>query len=124
MRALTLAILAACSVPIGARSAHADSTAPECAHASEEGQILQHNGQLIEAHAKYLLCAASPCPGVIREDCVPWAERVGQDIPTVALHVNVNGEDELAAQIEVDGKHAEDRIDVAHGLAVDPGEHT
>lgn len=68
-----------------AESPNALADAQQCSAAAEDGQQLRASGRLIGARAKFLACAATTCPSVVKADCARWASEVLEAIPTVVI---------------------------------------
>jgi hypothetical protein len=69
-------------------SVHARADEGEaCLSAPVEGQELQKAGKLIEAHARFVVCASKSCPAEIVQDCARWASQVDEATPSVAIAV-------------------------------------
>ncbi len=99
-------------------------TKQECVIANESAQDLQRSGRLLQARLQLLTCAASACPGAVRQDCADRLQAVGQALPTVVLIPrDAGGADASAAALAIDGVAQTVPLD-GTAIAVDPGPHT
>jgi hypothetical protein len=115
---LLLAILLG-SLP--ARSA--DPTKQQCVEANDSAQDLRQSGKLREAREELLLCAATSCPTIVREDCVERLRHVDAAMPTVVFEVkDAAGNNLTAVTVTMDGQPFAPELDGAP-LQSDPGEH-
>lgn len=118
-----LAGIAAAALFAGPAAADAP-TKQECVVANESAQDLQRSGRLLQARLQLLTCAASACPGAVRQDCADRLQAVGQALPTVVLiPKDPGGADASAAALAVDGVAQTVMLD-GTAIAVDPGPHT
>ncbi len=119
LRALFLALLVG---GVDARAA-GNVTVDRCISASELGQTLRDQGQLLEARGQFVACAHSACPAAIRGECTKWLAGVDTRIPTIAVRAqDPKGEDLLDVRVFVDGKLAKERLD-GRSIPVNPGDH-
>jgi hypothetical protein len=121
-------LLAAASVLV-ARSALATDPAPttaECITASESGQDLRRDGKLHDARARFAVCVAASCPGLIREDCAQRLDEITKVMPSVVFDVTDSAGNHVSGvKIAMDGQLV-GGVGLAPGPAaeLDPGEHT
>ena len=105
----------------GARAA--DPITAECIASSEHGQELRSAEKLHDARAQFALCAASSCPGPIREDCARRLNEAVEATPTIVFVVrDAAGNDATGVQVTVDGQTVAGSAGAP--VEVDPGEHT
>jgi len=118
-----LLLLACSALPlIHAGTARADAKA-ECIAANDQANTLRQQGKLREAKAKYLVCADSNCPKVVRDECVERVGAMDASIPTVVIAVvDANGNDVTRGKVSIDGEKVSDSVD-GRAEPVDPGEH-
>ncbi len=115
---LVLAILLGSSQ---ARSA--EPTKQQCVEANDNAQDLRQAGKLREAREKLLLCAATSCPTIVREDCMERLHHLDAAMPTIVFDVkDAAGNDVRAVTVTMDGQPFADKRDGAP-LPLDPGEH-
>jgi hypothetical protein len=102
--------------------ARADDT-HECIVASNEGQVLRDEHKLVEATARFSLCARDVCPALVRKACLEWRGEVETQLPTVVLAArDATGHDLLEVRVLVDGKPLVEKLD-GSAVAIDPGPH-
>jgi hypothetical protein len=121
--AFVLVAVAAAALLPGPAAADAP-TKQECVAANESAQDLQRSGRLLQARLQLLTCAASACPGAVRQDCADRLQAVGQALPTVVLiPKDAGGAVASTAALAVDGVAQSVPLD-GTAIAVDPGPHT
>jgi hypothetical protein len=115
---LVLAIL------LGSTSARsAEPTKRECVEANDSAQDLRQAGKLREAREKLLLCAATTCPTIVRQDCFERLRHVDAAMPTIVFVVkDAAGKNLTAVAVTMDGQPFAEKID-GTPLQLDPGEH-
>lgn len=90
--------------------------------ANQDAQDLRKNGQLREARAQLLVCAAKSCNAVIRSDCEKWLREVDEETPTIVVRVvDSRGQDVLGGKVTIDDARIE--LD-GKPVTVDPGQRT
>ena len=115
--------LAIVAVVFVAGRAKADATAKECGEAYVGAQHDMHDGKLIEAREKLLVCARDPCAKALRPECTQWLADVEKAMPSIVIAAKSGKGDELhEVTVTIDGAPFVDRLD---GVAkdVDPGLH-
>jgi hypothetical protein len=96
-------------------------TVEACATASEEGQVLRDRGELRDARALLVKCAAETCPAVIRKDCAEWLEAVDRRMPSITPRARDDqGRDQTDVRVLADGELLADKLD-GRSIAIDPG---
>jgi hypothetical protein len=94
----------------------------ECMSQHEQAQVSRHEGRLLEARAKLLLCSLASCPPAIRADCVDWIEQVSRSLPSVVVTARARGQDITNVKVFVDENLMAEHLTGA-ALDLDPGEH-
>jgi len=79
------------------------------------------NGDLLATREALRTCSDTPCPDLVRRDCLTWLAEVERTIPTVFVTVMIGGEERLPAEFLIDGKIAQVPKEP---LAMNPGVHT
>ncbi len=98
----------------------ADVSKRACVDASTDGQTLRADDELIEARDKLRVCAADPCPPVVKTYCARWLSEVEEQIPNVIVRArDTAGDDVLDAQVTIDGRPSA----LGRPETLDPGEH-
>jgi len=121
LRAWPLASL--CLVTLARPALAADPTKDECITDNENGQRLQKDGKLREAKEQLLICTASSCPKLVRDDCADRLRAVDAAQPSLVLEVKDGaGAPLTAVTVTIDGAPLADHLD-GTALVVDPGEH-
>jgi hypothetical protein len=105
------------------RSASADPTMAECLSANESAIKLRGQHMLRHARDQALLCAASSCPGEVRDACQKRAAELIAQIPTIVfLAKDGAGHDVVTVKVWMDGVAIGDRLD-GTPIPIDPGQH-
>ncbi len=101
--------------------ARADKVA--CVAASEKGQTLRMQNQLIQAKDQFLSCTRAACPGVVKRDCEQWLGEVEAAIPSVVMSAtDGSGRDVSDIRVLLDGAVLVEKLD-GKAVAINPGEH-
>jgi hypothetical protein len=104
------------------RAAFADDRAA-CFDAASEGQTLRDEHKLVEARAKFQVCAQATCPMSMRADCAGWLDAVKRALPTVVLSAKDGaGQDVLDVSVTLDGVLVAKSLD-GQAFPIDPGPH-
>lgn len=110
-------LLAAVATPSVASADEVD----RCVAASEKGQKERRAGNLMEARAAFLACAAEKCPSVVKSACSEWLDQVNAALPTLIIAVtDADHKDLVDARILVDGKS----VALGRAVQVNPGPHS
>jgi hypothetical protein len=116
-------MLGSAALTLGRFAAGGGPTKDECIDANELAQRLVKGKKLRAARERLLVCVASSCPTMIRDDCVNRLTEVESSLPTIVFEAqDPDGIDVSAVQVELDGAPLADKLD-GTSLAVDPGEH-
>jgi hypothetical protein len=118
--------LASAQVPTEPLAPPVSETRPEdevaaCVKAAEDAQTQRSAHKLLAARMRFLACAQTTCPAVVRNDCAVWLSDVERLIPTVVVSAkDPSGAELIDVRVLVDGEPLASRLD---GLAqpVDPG---
>jgi hypothetical protein len=106
-----------------ARPSMAAPNASECALAAEKSLALRKQHELRAARTELLVCAATSCPDVIREECARRMADVNAAIPTVVFEARDEaGRDMSAVTVTMDGAKLADKLD-GTAIPIEPGEH-
>jgi hypothetical protein len=119
----TLAFLTV--VVAAARPANAaDPTMSECLSANETAIKLRSDHKLRQARDEALVCAASSCPGEVREACQKRVTELNTAIPSIVFEVkDTSGSDVSAVVVTMDGQPFAASLG-GTAIPVDPGDHT
>lgn len=124
MRILLGASLFLLAIPASAAPKHGgSSTKARCIAAHEAGQELRGDKKPHAAREKFVQCARSECPLVLRKECTELLASVEKDAPTVALEAKDDaGNDTADVKVTMDGEVVATRL-TGTALDVEPGEH-
>jgi hypothetical protein len=121
--ALTTLILLTVVVAAPRSASAANPTMSECLSANENAIKLRGEHKLRQARDQALVCAASSCPGEVRETCQSRVRDLNAAVPTIVfLAKDGAGQDIVAVKVSMDGEPMGDRLD-GTAMAVDPGQH-
>ena len=103
--------------------ANKGSAKAACLAAHEEATSLLTQKKPHAAHDRFVTCARTECPTVVRKECGEQLAIVEKDAPTVALEAHDEaGADTTAVKVTIDGRSVTDRLTGA-AIDVEPGEH-
>jgi hypothetical protein len=115
--ALGVTLLALLGAPPIAR---AENTKRACVVTSTEGQTLRTRDKLLEARDKLRVCAADPCPSIVKTHCMRWLGELEAQIPSAIVRARDSaGGDIVDADVTIDGKASA----LGRPEVLDPGEH-
>ena len=98
-------------------------TKDECIAANETAQDLRQAGKLLEARTKLVLCVATSCPAMLREDCAQRLSEIDKATPSIVFEMKDSaGNDLSAVTVTVDGRDVAETLD-GRPVAVDPAKH-
>jgi hypothetical protein len=125
--AAAIALAVAAIEPRAASAARPRSKAASakaaCLAAHEEGLALRTQKKPHAAHDKFVSCARSECPVVVRKECAEQLTLAEKDAPTVALEArDESGLDAPAVKVAMDGAPLTERL-TGTAVPVEPGEH-
>lgn len=122
--AFVAAPLAANAAPPAKGGTSGGAATKACVAAHEEAQSLRTQKKLHAAREKFVACARSECPTVVRKECVEQLALVEKNAPTVALEArDDDGNDTTAVKVFVDGAVFAERL-TGTAMNIEPGEHT
>src|SRR5579864_2251399 len=118
-------ILAVAGFLLPCRSARAEGpTVADCLASSDASLKLGREHRLREERAQLLICAATDCPVVIRNECIRRVDEVNAAIPTLIFEAkDAAGNDLSAVKVTMDGEVLAQSLD-GTALSIDPGLHT
>ncbi len=122
---LGLLAIAVGSVVVPA-TASAARTSPKaaCVAAHEEGQALRTQNRPHAAREKFVACARTECPVVLRKECGEQIDAMEAIAPSVALEArDEQGMSDPAVKVSIDGKVVAERL-TGGSIDVEPGDHT
>ncbi len=106
------------------RPASADPTMTECISANEVAIKLRVDHKLRQARDQALVCAATSCPGEVRDACKKRVSELNAAIPSLVFEAkDSNGDDVSAVAVTMDGQPFAARLD-GTAIPIDPGDHT
>jgi hypothetical protein len=122
--AFSLVVLAASPALAQRASAKpAPAAKAACLAAHEEATTLLTQKKPHAAHDKFVACARSECPTVVRKECGDQLTAVEKDAPTVALEARDEaGADTTEVKVTMDGSPLAERL-TGSAVDVEPGEH-
>jgi hypothetical protein len=101
----------------------ANPTMSECLSANEKAIDLRGEHKLRQARDQALVCAASSCPGEVRDTCQVRVRDLNAAIPTIVFEVkDASGNDLSAVVVAMDGQPFATRLD-GNAVPIDPGDH-
>jgi hypothetical protein len=120
---LTTLVLLTLVIAAPRSASAANPTMSECLSANENAIKLRGDHKLRQARDQALVCAASSCPGEVRETCQARVRDLSAAIPTIVfLAKDGAGQDLVDIRVSMDGEAIGDRLD-GTGIPVDPGQH-
>lgn len=123
MLAFVAAPLAANAAPPAKPAGGSAPATKACVAAHEEALTLKTQKKLHAAREKFVACARTECPTVVRKECVEQLALVEKNAPTVALEArDDNGNDATDVKVLVDGAVFAERL-TGTAMNVEPGEH-
>jgi hypothetical protein len=94
-----------------------------CVAAHEQAQSLRTQKKPHAAREKFVACARSECPVVLRKECAEQLEQIESTAPTVVLEaIDDTGASDSNVKVTSDGQPLADRL-TGSAIAVEPGEH-
>jgi hypothetical protein len=95
-----------------------------CIAAHEQAQQLRTDKKPHAAKDKFIACAKSECPVVVRKECTDQIQAMDQIAPTVTLAaLDDKGGADIAVKVTLDGQEVAQKLD-GSALDVEPGDHT
>jgi hypothetical protein len=95
-----------------------------CVAAHEEGQNLRAQKKLRAAREKFVACAKSECPAVIRKECGEQIEAIESVSPSLVFEArDEKGDADGAVKVSLDGTVVSEHL-TGSSVEVEPGEHT
>jgi hypothetical protein len=123
VRVLLPAVVAAAVTSASVPARAADPTTPECLAASDQAISLRNQHKLRATRAQLLVCAASTCPGEVRNDCAKIIAEINAALPSIVFEAkDPAGNDLSAVKVTMDGQPLVQRLDGTSSV-IDPGEH-
>jgi hypothetical protein len=99
------------------------ATKAACLAAHEGGQALRTQKKLHAARERFLACAKSECPAVLRKECGEQVEALEADAPSLAFEArDEKGSADPSVKVSIDGEVVTDHLTGA-SIDVEPGEH-
>lgn len=102
--------------------ANAATSTPECRQAWQDGQLALDANKLVEARAKYRICAQPICGDSMPDACSRRVGELSKRIPTVVFAAHRGDEQLTEVEVRVDGAVAATRLGGV-AMAIDPGKH-
>lgn len=94
-----------------------------CVAAHEEGQNLRASKKLRAAREKFVACAKSECPAVLRKECGEQIEQIEAVSPSLVFEArDEKGNADGAVKVSLDGTVVAERL-TGTSVEVEPGEH-
>lgn len=91
----------------------------QCLDAHVQAQEARQSNKLRLAREHLKMCAAATCPALVKDDCGPWLEEIGKQIPGLRVAVRSEGQPVKDARVTLD----DEPISADTPIEVDPGEH-
>ena len=127
MRSTRIRVVLACAGATGIALAASPVRAQDraaCLQAASDGQTSRNAHKLIDARARFRLCAGIACPSVVQAQCVSWLAEVERSLPTVVVTAkDAAGADLVDVKVTVDGVPFATKLD-GGAVPLDPGPHT
>ena len=107
----------------GSTARSAEPAKQQCVEANDAAQDLRQAHKLRQAREKLILCSATSCPGIVREDCVQRLSEVDAAMPSIIFEAkDAAGNEVVAVSVTMDGQPFADKVD-GTPRQLDPGEH-
>lgn len=95
-----------------------------CLAAHEDAQSLRTNKKPHAAKDKFIACAKSECPVVVRKECTDQIQEMDKVAPTVTLEaLDDKGMSDATVKVTLDGQVIASKLD-GSAVDVEPGDHT
>jgi hypothetical protein len=95
-----------------------------CVAAHEAGQNLRGQKKLRAAREKFVACAKSECPAVLRKECGEQIEQIESISPSLVFEArDEKGDADGAVKVSLDGTVVAERL-TGTSVEVEPGEHS
>lgn len=121
-----LAVLAMATTPAMAAPKKPDPHAAAktaCVAAHEEGQNLRAQKRLRAARERFVACAKSECPAVLRKECGEQIEAIESISPSLVFEaLDEKGNADGTVKVSVDGTVVAEKL-TGGSVEVEPGEH-
>lgn len=107
-------------------TASAAKTSPKaaCVAAHEEGQALRTQNKPHAARARFVACARSECPVVLRKECAEQLDALESIAPSVTIEArDEQGMSDAAVKVWIDDALVAERL-TGSAIDVEPGDHT
>ncbi len=106
-----------------ARAGEPTMTMSQCISANESAVKLRGEHKLRQAREQALVCAATGCPGEVRDACQKRVVELSTAIPTIVfLAKDGAGHDLVAVKVSMDGEPIADRLEGA-AIPIEIGQH-
>lgn len=123
-RLLLLAVVAGLVAAPATASAAKTSPKAACVAAHEAGQTLRTQNKPHAAREKFVACARTECPVVLRKECGEQIDAMEAIAPSVALEArDEQGMSDPAVKVSIDGKVVAEKL-TGGSIDVEPGDHT
>jgi hypothetical protein len=107
-----------------AKTHDASAMAKACVAAHEEGQSLRAQKKLRAARERFVECAKSECPVVLRKECGEQIEQIESISPSLVFEArDEDGNADASVKVSLDGTIVAERL-TGGSVEVEPGEHT
>lgn len=95
-----------------------------CVAAHEEGQSLRSQKKLRAARERFVACAKSECPAVLRKECGEQIEQIESVSPSLVFEArDEKGNADGSVKVSLDGTVVAERL-TGTSVEVEPGEHS
>lgn len=124
--AVLLVATTAIAAPASSKKHPPDPNAAKtaCVAAHEEGQNLRAAKKLRAAREKFVACAKSECPAVLRKECGDQIEQIEAVAPSLVFEAHdEKGNADGAVKVTLDGTVVAERL-TGTSVEVEPGEHS
>lgn len=121
---IALVTVPALAAPQAKKPDPSASAKTACVAAHEEGQKLRADKKLRSARERFVACAKSECPAVLRRECGEQIEAIESATPSVVFEArDESGNAVTAVKVSLDGTVIAERL-TGGAIEVEPGEHT
>ena len=123
-RALSAIAVVGSSLTAGTLAFAAPPTKAACVEAHGDGQAKRKAGKVRAARERFLVCGDEACPGVVRKECLAWAQEVDAEATSFVVEAIIEGSGDTSdVSVTIDGETVATKLD-GRAIVADPGPHT
>jgi hypothetical protein len=119
-----LATTPAAAAPTAKKHDSSAAAKTACVAAHEEAQSLRAQKKLRLARERFVACAKSECPAVLRKECGDQIEQIESISPSLVFEArDEKGNADASVKVSLDGTVIAERL-TGTSVEIEPGEHT